>query len=459
MIPVWVHHLLPPLSFLLTLLFVSSILRAQRPAGNTMAWLLVIVVLPYLGIPLFLLFSGRKFGTRLQKKAKIYGGRRIEDPEREISSTERILRFSGVPGVQRNRSIELLTTGVEAYDQIVKLIQGAERSIHLTTFIFGNDPVGRSIVDALAAKAAAGVEVKVLVDSLGALLTRHPSFKKFIQAGGKLAYFMPIFHLPFRGRTNLRNHRKLLVVDGRIAVLGGMNLAQEYLGPSSDSKRWVDLGVVVEGESVPDLSDIFLKDWAFATRDSHVAPAPRTSETDRGELRAQVVASGPDVAGDPLYDVLLNAIHESDESIQIVTPYFIPDESLAKALELATKRGVSVRVLIPRQSNHQLADLARGSFVRHLKGVGVEFGFYPRMIHAKAVLVDRKLALLGSANFDMRSLFLNYELGLLEYSPASLEALGVWIGVKYAETSKGLPEAGFWRELLEGMGRAISPIL
>ena len=457
--PLWVHHLLATISFLLTLLFVSSILRARRAAGSTVAWLIAICIIPYVGIPLYLIFSSRKFPSRLSRKSKIYKPSASNNALDDLPLIRKILRSSGVSDAKSNREMELLPTGVRAYDKLIELIQGAQTSIHVTTFIFGNDVVGKAVVEALTKKASAGVDVRVLVDSLGAALIRHPSFAKLKRAGGKIAYFMPVFHLPFRGRANLRNHRKLMVVDGKFALLGGMNLAQEYLGPTESLTRWVDLGLSVVGDCVTDLEDIFLQDWAYAIKDGRGSSLVSSSAPAGGKFLAQIVASGPDVLGDPLYDVLLSAINDAKSSIQIVTPYFIPDESLTKALELAVKRGVDIHVILPRRSNHYMADLARGSFIRELIAMGVEFDFFPRMIHAKAVLVDHTFAVLGSANFDMRSLLLNYELGIAIYSDEVSHSLAEWILKIRDETTQGIEKAGLWRELAEGVGRVLGPML
>lgn len=458
MSPWWAHYFISILTFLLTILFVSSILRAKRPAGSTLGWLIAICIIPYVGIPFYLFFSTRKFKTRLAEKRNVYTiSPKLENP-RELSPTQKILQASGVPPAKTNKLVELLPTGVDAYNNLLKLINSAEKTIHITTFIFGNDPVGRAVVEALTKKAALGVNVRILVDSLGAAIIRHPSFSNFKKAGGRLAYFMPVFHIPLRGRTNLRNHRKLLVVDNKFAIVGGMNLAQEYLGPTEDPKRWIDLGVKIEGDSVNDVENIFLQDWAYATRED--SDATNTQASNGGnEFLSQVVASGPDVAGDPIYDVLLSGIYEAKTCVRIVTPYFIPDESLAKALEIAAKRGVFIHIIIPRKSNHRLADLARGSFVRQLETAGAKIELHPKMIHAKAVLIDQKFAVLGSANFDMRSLLLNYELGLIIYAQDVLKSVENWIFEKQRETSGSLGRSGYWRDLAEGIGRVIGPII
>jgi cardiolipin synthase A/B len=257
-------HLLAIINFLLTLIFVSFILRSKRPPGNTLAWLFFIVIIPYIGIPLYIFLSGRKFTGRLAKKENIF------DPisQRENKSrgdVESLLASLGAPSARDNSKLSLILNGQEAYNKIVEVINSAQKSIHLTTFIFANDPVGLEILNLLKEKARQGVSVKLLLDSMGALWVRNPSLGEMRKAGGQVAFFMPLLHIPFRGRFNLRNHRKILVIDSEKALIGGMNIAQEYLGPAADPNRWVDLALNIEGPSVLDLETIFTKDWEFAT--------------------------------------------------------------------------------------------------------------------------------------------------------------------------------------------------
>ena len=194
---------------------------------------------------------------------------------------------------------------------------------------------------------------------MGSSMAKRPSFKRLIEKGGQVVFFNPVIHMPFRGRANLRNHRKLLITDSQRAILGGMNIAEEYMGPSPDPHRWTDFPGG-EGSS-----------WRIWRSSS-----PRTGNSRRGgprpgtpgigrtgaDCQLQVIASGPDVRFDPLYDTLISLIYQATRRIWIATPYFIPDESLTRALELAARRGIEVRILVPRNSNHFLADLARGTF-------------------------------------------------------------------------------------------------
>ena len=447
------EHLFAILNFCLTVLFVSMILRARRPPGNTLAWLLFVAIIPYLGIPLFIFLSNRKFASKLSKKEKLYGLR----PSHIENSTgmERVLWKLGVPPATFNEEAKLFTTGEAAFAAMTKLISEAKHTINLTTFIFANDSVGQSVLALLVQKAKAGVKVRVLLDSLGAW--KHPSLTALVAGGGEVGFFMPLLHFPFQGRSNCRNHRKILIVDSELAIFGGMNIATEYMGPNPSPVRWLDLCVQVKGPAVYDIEQIFYSDWNYVKATNLGSAKRKSSVSNSNEL--QVVASGPDVMGAPLYDALLTLIYSAQKSISIATPYFIPDESLNKALELAANRGVVVTILVPKKSNHFVADLARGTYLQSLATTGCHILYVQKMIHAKCVMVDGESALLGSANLDMRSMFVNFEIGILLTKGEAIDELSKW----YSETSKAAKnavfKANFWLELAQGVGRVLGPLI
>ena len=274
---------------------------------------------------------------------------------------------------------------------------------------------------------------------------------------------MPVLHVPLRGRANLRNHRKLIVVNGRIAFTGGMNLALPYMGPPGTTELWRDIAVIVEGPAVADMEAIFSSDWRFTTGSepgtSAALPSPQPVPATNSDT-LQVVASGPDVAGDPLYESLLALIFSADKRIWVITPYFVPDEMLARALNLAAHRGVNVRLIVPARSNHITADLARGGYLRDLHNAGGKVLLYtPVMLHAKVVIFDDELAIIGSANMDMRSLFLNYELALFLRSPSQVREIASWARGLVADSQRELPVPGWPRELAENVVRLLSPLL
>jgi cardiolipin synthase len=242
-----------------------------------------------------------------------------------------------------------------------------------------------------------------------------------------------------------------------------MNLALPYMGPPAGSRLWRDFAVVAEGPVVSDLEALFASDWKFATG-AEPGPAREReadgSRQDGGTATAQVVASGPDVPGDPLYESLLALIFGARDRIWIVTPYFVPDEMLARGLTLAARRGVDVRLIMPIRSNHVSADLARASYLRDLHNAGGLVLLYtPEMLHAKVVIFDEDLAVIGSANMDMRSLFLNYEVSLFIWSRAEVEQVAAWARGLMAHTQRELPAPGWPREIAENVIRLLSPLL
>jgi cardiolipin synthase len=449
------------IGFLLAMILMAGLLRQRRSPSSTIAWLLAILLMPNVGVPLYIIFGGRKVRRLARSKERIYGTSPAPVSS-EAEGAERLLASYGVPPPSSGNCFELVPSGVTAYERIVALIESARSSIHIATYILGSDKGSRAIVDSLTRKAAEGVAVRVLIDSFGSWRVRRWFLAPLVAAGGEVASFMPVLNI-FRGRANLRNHRKLVVVDSRAALTGGMNLAWPYIGASGTTGLWQDLSVIVEGPAVSDLDSLFASDWKFATgRDPSAGPNTdsRACATGFESTTVQVVASGPDVAGDPLYEALLALIFSAQTRIWIVTPYYVPDEMLARALGLAARRGVDVRLILPARSNHITADLARASYLRDLHTAGGRILLYePVMLHAKAVLIDDRLAVIGSANMDMRSLFLNFEVALFVHSAIQVDHVATWAEKLMADSKPELPAPGWVRELAENVVRLLSPLL
>ncbi|HTQ05702.1 MAG TPA: phospholipase D-like domain-containing protein [Polyangiaceae bacterium] len=447
-------HFATVLGAILLVPFLARILRERRPPASTIAWLLAVLAVPYVGVPLYLFLGSRKVGNK-KEKARLFT-RASSPPPADLDPIARLLFTDGIPAPSAGNAIELLPTGEAAFARLVELIGGARRSVDLATFILANDGTGRRVVEALAARAAAGVRVRVLLDGL--FLRRAGAALDVLRSAGvKVAVFSPLLRLSLARSENLRNHRKLTLVDGEHAWMGGMNVAEEYMGPDPLPDRWRDLAAHVRGPAVDHFAAVFEADFAHALGEP--APAPRNDapRAALGQAVAQVVPSGPDAVDDSLYEALLTACYGATERIWLATPYFVPDEALSRALMAATRRGVDVLIVVPRRSNHLLADLAGGSYLRPIAETGARVATYPRMLHAKAVLVDRSLAVIGSANFDMRSLFLNYEIALFAYSAPEVDALARWFQNVAAECGQLAP-SGRWRSLAEDLGRLFAPI-
>lgn len=455
-----VSHLATIVGFVMAMVLVARSEQQKRPTGSTMAWVLIIVLVPYVGVPLYLIFGGRKIKERSASKQRLYTMHAT--PNVEKGTTAYMLCASGAPEPTKDNRVEMLETGELAYAAVVEIIEQAKRSIHVSTLIFAGDEVGLAISDLLEKKARAGVEVRVLVDDLFRFRSNRAQIERLRDSGARVAWFMPVWSLPFRNHANLRLHRKAITVDGTITIVGGMNLAREYMGPTPIEGRWRDLSARVTGPAVDDVELLFEADWAFA---AHVAnekrnPLPGTHDSTKraGEAEIQVVGSGPDVPTDPIYDAFLSSIFGAKRRLWIATPYFVPDEALARAIVLAVRRGVDVHIVVPQRSNHPTADLAGGSYLREIAAAGGRIHcFVGAMMHAKIVVVDDSLGVLGSANMDMRSLFLDYEIALFFTSRREIEGLESWIE-SILPQCVDLAPAGRVRRIAESAARLIAPL-
>jgi len=453
----FVINFLPSLGFILAVVLLAHIIRQRRSPTSTLAWLLAIIFIPYIGVPFYLMFGGRKMKHKAADKPSLEG----ESSETKPHHPAAVLTLGGLFSPTWENQISIYPDGVQAYWTTLDLIKSARQSICVATFIMGRDNTGEAIVAALAEKAMEGVQVFLLLDALGSVNVKKRSLAPLIKAGGHVAFFMPMLHIPFRGRANLRNHRKMVIADGRSAILGGMNLAEEYMGPQKNIERWQDLSLRIDGPACSQLSEIFLSDWRFASgKDLKRFQQPEMpSENQSGDL-VQVMASGPDVEEDALLDGIITGLFHAESRVWIVTPYFVPDELLLEALCLAAKRGVDLRVLIPKKSNHLLADLAREGYLSQLQECGASILLYlPGMLHAKAMIMDDTVAITGSANMDMRSLLLNYELALCIYSQDIIMQLEDWVRHLMSECVERSPQKNQALSLLEGVGRLFAPLI
>jgi cardiolipin synthase len=337
-------------------------------------------------------------------------------------------------------------------------LDAARDSIDLCTFILGRGLVGQQVIDKLCEKARAGVRVRLLLDGLGSLMAGRPELGPLKAAGASVVLFVPPLHSPLKGRTNLRNHRKMLIIDGALESrrlwCGGRNLASEYFEGDAHRAAWHDLSFDLAGQLVLQAQALFDRDWAFARTERAPQEMPPEAEAiEHGpDLGAQLVASGPDQLDDTVYTLLLSSSYQARQRIALVTPYFVPDAALLMALCLAARRGVDVELLIPARSNHRMSDLARGRALRALAQAGARIWLAPQMLHAKLAVIDDQLVLAGSANFDSRSLFLNYELMVAFRERAHVQAFAAWYENERASAARyEASKPSLTRDVAEGM--------
>lgn len=457
--------------FALALLLIARLMSEKRAPANTFAWLLGIVLVPWIGVPLYLLIGGRKLRQLAARKSRLRPALPhgiASASSGQVSATAQTVVSAGGPAPVDGNALRLLTTGEAAYAALEHGIRHARSHIHITSFILGRDETGRRLVDLLAERARAGVKVRLLLDSVGSMFSSRGFVRPIREAGGKVGRFMPVLPLTSRWSANLRNHRKIAVFDHCSAIVGGHNLAVEYMGPTARRGRWQDFGAVVEGPAAAMLNGVFIADWSFATREPAAAlhaeiPVDCAAQV-RGSAELQVVASGPDVPGDPLYEAIVAMIQEAAHSVWIVTPYFIPDDVLLRSLIVKARSGKSVTVVLPRRSNHPVTDFARRHYVRELQQAGAQvLLFSAGMLHSKAIVVDDRVGLFGSANFDLRSLFVNFEIGVLVHSGAEVQAMKAWANDLTHRCQPARPErkrkGRLVGNVLEDLSRLLAPLL
>jgi cardiolipin synthase len=431
----------------------SHTLHLRRHPSAAIAWVVALVLFPYVTLPLYLMFGIRKVKGYQPPVRRDELRLLTSHPDALGARTQQLAATMALPAAFTYQQLNIHEDGVQALQALRDMIEGATRTIDLCTFIFARDGLGNELAESLKRRAREGIRVRLLVDGVGAYLGRRADFASLAQAGVEVALFVPPLRSSLRGRTNLRNHRKMVITDGEWLWCGGRNLATEYFEGETKSPPWIDLSFDLHGDLALQAQHQFEQDWAFATGSAPAAAQPPTRrDFPANAVLGQLIASGPDQTDDTFYTLLISSFFISRKRILLVTPYFVPNTTLLMSLTLAARRGVAVDLLMPRKSNHRLADLARHRALRELTVAGARVWFLPHMIHAKAVVVDDDLAFVGTANMDERSLFLNYELMVSFYEPTDVKRFAQWIARQQGAAVPYQPRPlTFWREIREGL--------
>jgi cardiolipin synthase len=437
----------------------SHSLRQRRHPSAAIAWFLSLALIPYVALPLYFLFGNRKVPRQLSGLHAPSAGADHPKVHQVPSRIQSLTRALGLPPSSTYDRFTLHKDGSQARQSLIAVIESASVSLDLCIFLLRHDVLGQEVAWHLQQKAQQGVRVRLLIDGVGAWLGGHMIFRSLKAAGVQVTKFVSPFQSALPGRTNLRNHRKMVIADSERVWMGGRNLAAEYFEGESTTREknapWIDLSFDLSGAIARQSQDQFNQDWTFATQTHPIETAP-THQAHGTEVPATVqwLPSGPDQAEDTLYTLLVSRCFAAYTRILAVSPYFVPDATLQMALTLAARRGVTVDLLLPRKSNHHLADMARYAALRELSAAGARVWLLPHMIHAKAVVIDDEIALAGSANLDERSLFLNYEVMVGFYNPRDIEQFAQWIERhrQGAQLYNAQPP-GVMRELGEGMVR------
>jgi cardiolipin synthase len=454
-------HIVTIITFFVSFFTISHMLFSRKKPAYMIAWTVVIIAVPYIGILVYLIFNGRKITKTISKKRKVKL-QKINEIENDFNSPiEQFLRKANIAGASNQNSFYLCKNSVDAYEKIVDLLENAQNSIYISTYIFGDDHITKKLLEILIKKAKQGVEVKLLIDAFGSLsLELFPySLKELKNAGGEYHFFMSLLKHPIKNKINLRNHRKMIIIDNFSVVSGGINISSDYLSQKIDDNSWTDLSFIINGTATLHYCEIFKYDWESQT-DKELVIKKHKNRKQENKSIIQVVPSGPDVDNDALYEAILYALFLAKKRVWIISPYFVPDGALMDALIIAKHRGIDIKLILPQNSDQILADISRSGFLRDLQKEGIEILLYkPKMLHAKAMLIDDDIAMIGSSNFDARSFFYNFEVMSFLYSKKDIIEVEKWVKTLFDECHLGLKPAGKIRIIFENFFKMLSPAL
>ena len=420
------------------LLSIGMVFYEKRKPENIIAWLTVLTFLPIIGFLLYVVFgSGLSVTTRRMIKKKSISER---DIIRNIDGIQ-TLEEAKLDGILKDdqelvtlcysfgsypipgNDIKIFTNGKDKIEALKKDILNAKESINIQYYIFANDKTGKVIMDLLCKRAREGIDVKLIYDSIGSRKAPRRFFKKLEKAGGQVGeFFPPLLHIRnLNLKLNYRNHRKIVVIDGRIGYTGGINLRDDHMGLDKKIKPWRDTHIRVEGSGVYALQNSFLDDWRYCTNDNTPPklylengyfPSPKIC----GTATVQFVTSGPDSQVQKIKETFVKMIINAKKRVYIQTPYFIPDDVFFAALRIAINSGVDVRVMVPNVPDKKTVYLATLSYLKEVADMGVKVYLYNGFLHSKTILVDDNKLSIGTCNTDNRSFGLNFEDAMIIYS-------------------------------------------
>jgi cardiolipin synthase A/B len=478
----WEGKLLGVLSLLIScsVIFIAFVISLEnRRPEHTITWLVVLGSFPVLGFFFYLMFGRNYRKQRLFKKKamldeqtflKFQTQREYDVEQLEIEEHQRpLLQLAhriGKSPVSLATETKVLTNGQETFSTIFEELKKATHHIHLEYYIVRHDEVGQELKAILMEKAKNGVHVRFLYDAVGSWKLSKTYIQELRDAGVEMIPFSPV-RLPFlSNKINFRNHRKIIVIDGTVGFVGGLNIGDEYLGKNKYFGFWRDTHLWIRGEAVRTLQLIFLQDWYYMTGKTLLTPeylSPQLVHYD-GQGGVQLIAGGPDQKWEVIKHLYFAMITSAQRSIWIASPYFVPDEDILTALKVAALSGIDVRILAPKRPDKKIVFYASRSYFPELLEAGVKIYEYSKgFLHSKIMIVDGELASIGTANMDMRSFHLNFEVNAFLYHTDSTKKL-VADFLEDLKDSSQIDDETFRRRplsirVVESVSRLLSPLL
>lgn len=460
----------------------TIIFLERKNATSTWAWLMVLFFIPVLGFVLYLIF-GR---TLAKQRIFTWDTKSRLGVEKAVKSQLKIIEADRLPYKEdvlkqykelyymhlknsdaiysQNNKVDLFIDGTQKFTHLIKDLEEAKDHIHLLYYIIRHDQLGTKIADVLIKKAREGVDVRLLYDDMGSRLLSRSYIRRLEKANIKVGAFFPSKIPKINFKINFRNHRKLAIIDGKIGYIGGFNIGDEYLGRSEKFGYWRDTHLRIRGDAVKTMQTRFILDWNQASR-NHIQYEERYFiGGEEGDVGIQIVSSGPDQEWEQIKYGYIKMILSAKEYVYIQTPYFIPDESLMDALRIAALSGVKIKIMIPNKPDHMFVYWATLSHIGELLNEGAEVYLYQNgFLHAKTIVVDGKLSSVGTANIDVRSFRLNFEVNAFMYdadiAQRLVDAFKQDILLSTQMTKNLYEKRSLGIKFKESVSRLLSPIL
>lgn len=465
--------------FLLNILSALSLIFIERKEPTTTwAWLMILLMLPGIGFVLYLLlgqnlsrqkiFREKKIADKI-KSYKLRGHSQINKSNNEINENYEDLilmnyNHSGAIYTKGN-DVKTYTNGEEKFRDLFNDIRAAKTFIHIEYYIFRYDDLGKALIEELRKKAEDGVEVRLLIDGMGSKLINKKTIHLIESYGIKMSVFFPGILPHINTRVNYRNHRKIVVIDGNIGYVGGFNVGNEYVNKGKQFKFWRDTHIRVRGEAVSELNKRFILDWDYASDEnisnmSMYFPAPQ----EVGDVGIQIVSSGPDHMEEYIKNSYMKIINNAKNYVYIQTPYLVPDSPMIEALKISALSGVDVRIIVPGEPDHFFMEWMLSANIGLLIEYGIKIYRYGNgFIHSKTIVADGEVCSIGTANLDIRSFKLNFEVNAFIYNEriAKEQENIFYEDQKKSKlvTKEDYDKRSSWLKIKESLIRLLAPIL
>lgn len=483
----WVYRFLKIIMYLLDLFIVLNfIFEEKRDVKSTLAWIFLFMFSPIIGFIAYV-FVGRSISSStmftLNEDERSFVEKSFNNSLHEFSMIDennnevlyknrRIIEtflnlHNGI--LTKENKVDIYTKPDEMFESLLYELKNAKKFINIQYYIFRNDDMGKKVLDILSEKAGEGVEIRFLYDGIGSKSFKQRYLKEFKKSGGKIAVFFPSFLKFINLNINYRNHRKVVIIDGKVAFLGGSNIGNEYLGKNKKLGNWRDTDIKVQGDCINSLTLRFLMDWRYASKENidikKYLIESRVENNKNIDEYIQMVSSGPNLETNNIKYGYLNIIELAKEYVYIQSPYLVLDNSILDSIKLCCLKGVDVRIMIPSKPDHPFIYWATYSYVGELLQYGVRIYLYDKnsFLHSKAIVSDDSVVTIGTANMDIRSFKLNFEINSFIYSKDSAKKqkkiFEEDMEISYELTEEEYENREDFIRIKEGVSRLLAPIL